>query len=233
MDSHGGTSWWFPTDILVESLQRLPPNARRRYRLVCRRWRKLVDKRSFPHRSKTLVVTDQGSAFIVNVQTERLKELWSGRTPARCRGMRVVGTCNGLVCLCDDGVTGGAITVANPVTGETLDLPPLPLPTPCHDAGDQCHRWHQAYSFGYNPTTGGYRVVHVPCRFGEEWVFNTVQVFTLGEKSWRQVHMARHVTLALGLSTSMAPHTGLRLLETLCHSTSTTISSRPPIIGDY
>jgi hypothetical protein len=98
MDPHGGTSWWFPTDILVESLQRLPPNARRRFRLVCRRWRKLVDKRSFPHRSKTLVVTDQGSAFIVNVQTERLKELWSGRTPARCRGMRVVGTCN-LVCL--------------------------------------------------------------------------------------------------------------------------------------
>ncbi|KAK1697697.1 hypothetical protein QYE76_014394 [Lolium multiflorum] len=156
MDSHGGTSWWFPTDILVEILQRLPPNARRQFRLVCRRWRKLIDKRSFPHRSKTLVVTDQGSAFVVNVQTGRLKELWSGRTPPRCRGMRVVGTCNGLVCLCDDGVTGGAIAIANPVTGETLDLPPLLLPTPCHDAGDQCHRWHQAYSFGYNPTTGRY-----------------------------------------------------------------------------
>ncbi|KAM0822664.1 hypothetical protein ACQ4PT_071359 [Festuca glaucescens] len=208
MDPHGGTSWWFPTDILVEILQRLPPNARRRFRLVCRRWRKLVDRRSFPHRSRTLIVTDQGSAFVMDVQTGRLKALWSGSTPPRCRGMRVVGTCNGLVCLCDDGATGGAITVAHPVTRETLDLPPLPLPLPppCgDDAGrEQCHRWHQAYSFGYNPTTGRHRVVHVPCRFGEDWEFSTVQVFTLGTRPGAKVtchcRHQRHHVLGYGCS---------------------------------
>jgi F-box interacting protein len=85
-------------------------------------------------------------------------------------------------------VPGGAITLANPVTGETLDLPPLPLPTSCINADeDHCHRWHQAYSFGYHPTARAYKVVHVPCRFDEDWEFNTVQVFTLGKASWRDV----------------------------------------------
>jgi hypothetical protein len=79
MDPHNGTSWRFPTDVLVEILRRLPPNTRRRFRLVCRRWRKLVDKRSFLHRSKTLVVTDQGSAFVMDDHMGHRKELWGAR----------------------------------------------------------------------------------------------------------------------------------------------------------
>jgi hypothetical protein len=48
------------TDVLVEILRRLPPNSRRRSRLVCRRWRDAVDERTatdLRSRAKTLLVT--------------------------------------------------------------------------------------------------------------------------------------------------------------------------------
>jgi hypothetical protein len=43
-------------------------------------------------------------------------------------GLQLVGTCNGLICVCDnDAVLGGALTLLNPVTGETLDTSPTYL----------------------------------------------------------------------------------------------------------
>ncbi|XP_051202216.1 putative F-box protein At1g32420 [Lolium perenne] len=193
MDSQEGSRWQFPTDAFVEILLRLPPNTRHRFRLVSRHWRNVVDESSFmfPQCPKTIVVTDGCSPFVVDDRTGRRRDLWSSSTPARCTSLCIVGTSNGLVCLCDDEVAGGAITVANPVTGETLDVPPLPLPPSCDDADqEQCHpvRWHQAYSFGYLPTTKRYKVVRVPCRFDDQdCEFPTLQVFTLGEESWREV----------------------------------------------
>ena len=112
MGSHeAGTRWRFPTDAFVEILLRLPPNIRRRFRLVSRHWRKVVDESSlmYPHRPKTLVVTDGGTPFVIDDRTGRRRDLWTSRTPPRCKRMRFIGTCNGLVCLCNDGVPGGAI----------------------------------------------------------------------------------------------------------------------------
>nr|TKW10933.1 hypothetical protein SEVIR_6G201400v2 [Setaria viridis] len=96
----------------------------------------------------------------------------------------MVGTCN---CL-HERVTSGScsfstVTVTNPITGETLALPPPP----------ESSEWEQArapgkYSFGYHPTTGKYKVVHIPCRRRQE--VDAVQVFTLGggdTTSWPEV----------------------------------------------
>jgi F-box interacting protein len=106
-----------------------------------------------------------------------------------------VGTCNGLLCLCDNAkLPGGAITLVNPATGEVLSVPPLP----CAGLFDGMSGpnwwvympWNQAYTFGYHPISGKYKVVHVPSRFrndGEYCEFDTVQVLTLGEASWREV----------------------------------------------
>ena len=44
-----------------------------------------------------------------------------------------------------------------------------------------------AYSFAYLPTTGRYRVVHVPYYPDRTRKFEAVQVFTLGERLWRDV----------------------------------------------
>jgi F-box interacting protein len=168
------------TDVLVEILRWLPPNSRRRSRLVCRWWRDAVDERTatdLQSRAKTLLVTS--TYTYVAYENWRLKTVM---TSLEDRIMEVVGTCNGLICLCDDSKPGGAIALANPTNGERLVLPPLPCP-------DILVRgrlsWHKAYGFAQHPRTGRYMVVHVPCYFDRVWEFHTVQVFTLGETSWR------------------------------------------------
>ncbi|CAM0913049.1 unnamed protein product [Alopecurus aequalis] len=184
----GGVCRDFPADVLGNILTRLPANARRLLRLVCRHWRDVVGTRTATNlrsRAKTLVAAT-GYAYVVDdlsnpPPVRQQRQLWSGIDNARqYEAMNIIGTCNGLVCLCD---SGGAITVANPVTGEALAIPPLPLPAP---GKVNSRSWHEGYSFAYLPTTRRYKVVHVPC-----WVngtaFKTLQVITLGEAPWRDV----------------------------------------------
>ncbi|CAM0949185.1 unnamed protein product [Alopecurus aequalis] len=170
----------FPTDTLVEILRRLPPNYRRRSRLVCRQWRDTVDERTATdllNRAKTLLV-DEETAFVLDNKWILKPVMDSPEGQA----MEVVGTCNGLICLYDDNRPGGAISLANPANGEKLLLPPLP----CADNFMRGRsRWHKAYGFAHHQGTGRYKVVRIPCCFDRQ--FGKVQVFTLGETSWRDV----------------------------------------------
>ena len=129
----------FPADVLANILMRLPPNTRRRLRLVCRHWRDIVGTRTATNlrsRAKILVAAT-GTAYVIDNLSAPVKprELWADAlTEYHFKDtsvvMSVVRTCNGLVCLCDDQKLGGPITVANPVTSEALRIPPLPLPRP-------------------------------------------------------------------------------------------------------
>ncbi|CAM0953182.1 unnamed protein product [Alopecurus aequalis] len=179
MDKGTRTCRAFAADILADILSRLSPNTRRRLRLVCRHWRHVVDKRTatdLRSRAKTLVVTRDTAYVFDDLSTARpSRELLDRDTAALYKDMSVVGTCNGLICLCDNH--GGAITLVNPVIGETLSIPPLPPP---YVDGPSNNR-HQTYCFTYHPATGRYRIVHVP------GYVDRVLVFTLGEASWRDV----------------------------------------------
>jgi F-box interacting protein len=177
----------FATDILVDILLRLPPSSRRRARLVCRHWRGTVDDRTSEMRSRavrTLIsvkTSPTASGYVVDdLSGWRLRNRWTGSG-----GVHVVGTCNGLICLCDDAKHGGAVTLVNPVTGEGLVVPPLP-----RHRSSRRESWHEAYSFGYHPLTGRYKIVHVPGYLEPAAASDSideVQVFTLGEASWRSV----------------------------------------------
>ncbi|KAM0886590.1 hypothetical protein ACQ4PT_029588 [Festuca glaucescens] len=176
---------YFSPDVVLEILVRLPPSARRRCRFVCRSWREAVDTHTteMQSRAKPLVATT-GLAYVVDDLSApaRNRLLWKDGVAHREEGTSVVGTCNGLICLCDNRESGGAITLINPATDETLAIPPLP----CAPGTDACC-WHETYSFAYHPTTGRYNVVHVPCYYDRARAFRSVQVFTLGEASWRDV----------------------------------------------
>ncbi|KAI4976735.1 hypothetical protein ZWY2020_050342 [Hordeum vulgare] len=194
----------FPADVLVNILMRLPPNTRRRLRLVSRHWRHVVGTRtptSLRSRAKTLVAATGSAHIIDNLWAPwKPRELWPefmAEAAGRYKGMSVVGTCNGLVCLCDDREPGGAITVANPVTGEALRLPPLPPPRADDQSTCYDRSWHAAYSFAYLPTSGLYKVVHVPCHLDRS-VYDKVHVITLGEKSWRGVPAGSGARCSLG-----------------------------------
>ncbi|CAM0883600.1 unnamed protein product [Alopecurus aequalis] len=195
MDEAGNKIYDFGTDVLLDIIGRLPLSSRRRVRLVCRRWRSAVDDRTSDMLSRavrTLISvrnTRMGTAtgYIIDdlrgLTRWSLKKRWTGTGD-----VHVIGTCNGLICLCDDRKPGGAITLANPVTGEGLTVPPLP------GQGQRAPsaRWHEAYSFGYHPLTGRYKIVHVPCYLDPVsdpiagW-HDVVHVLTLGEASWRSV----------------------------------------------
>ncbi|KQJ98785.1 hypothetical protein BRADI_3g39115v3 [Brachypodium distachyon] len=139
----------FPTDVLVEILLLLRPSSCRRCRLVCRRWRDAVDRWTTEMQSRPKVLVAVGeSAYVLDDRpaAERGRKLWrTGSDMARrySSGMDTVGTCNGLVCLCNRMSGGAAITVANPLTGSALAL----------------------------RVTGRYKVVHVPFFFEQVWVF--------------------------------------------------------------
>jgi hypothetical protein len=185
--------WDFPTDVLVEILLRLPPTSLCRARLVCRLWRDVVSDctTEMQSRAKALLWNPNTCvAYVVDdLSTGTCRELWRRRDGGNDGDVQLVGTCNGLLCLCDDKEIGGVITLVNPATGETLPLPPLP----CAGRFIGLHHrnmWHSAYSFACHPTSGRYKVVHVPCIFGHVCEFVGMRVLTLGQMSWREVPMA-------------------------------------------
>ncbi|KAM0921546.1 hypothetical protein ACQ4PT_006745 [Festuca glaucescens] len=195
---------YISTDVLVEILQRLPISSRRRARLVCRQWRDVVNNRTREMQSRPKLLiweTEWAAAHVADdlspSSTGSCTELWRTSDPRNhyYGGLQLVGTCNGLLCLCDNSkMTGGAITLFNPATGETLPVPPLRCPglSTGHHNGlrnwdDRCKQWGDAYSFAYHPTTGQYKVLHAPCRHECGCNFDAVHVITLGDGAWREV----------------------------------------------
>ncbi|CAM0901483.1 unnamed protein product [Alopecurus aequalis] len=172
---------YIPTDLVLEILERLPWTSRRRLRLVSRSWRNLVHERttemqqcrsSSPRRHPTSETRRPRPTY---PDSAGLMPRTSTSTSKWC-----------VLCLCDDAKPGGTITLANPSTGDVLQLPPIPCAGLFrrHNTRRSARSWHQAYSFGYDHRTGLYKVVHVPCFFK---IRDTLQVFTLGEVSWREV----------------------------------------------
>ncbi|CAL5001476.1 unnamed protein product [Urochloa decumbens] len=169
----GGTC--LPDDVLVQIFLLVPARSRRPLRLVCKGWRDIL---VFINKGRTsrAVVFDGGSRH-----RERARAYTSSSDGGR---VRMVGTCNGLLCLHDHSTTYAGfsistITVTNPVTGDTAVLPPVPR----RWAWVQLAKAPGHYSFGFHPETKLHKVVYIPR--GHRWSLDALQVFTLGSKAWR------------------------------------------------
>lgn len=190
------------TDAFVEILRRVAPSARRRLRLVCRRWRNVINSRAPVWRghAKTLAFVyhrpgPATAAYAIDGLEEDdegcYRKLWDAAAdpslPAIYSRLMMIGSCNGLLCLYDEGVTGD-IALLNPVTGETLDV-----------AGPPGHRlrrqepyghvpYGEAFSFTYHEATERYKIVHLAVSDGR---LEAVEVLTLVDgapsPSWRRV----------------------------------------------
>ncbi|XP_020160123.1 F-box protein At3g07870-like [Aegilops tauschii subsp. strangulata] len=183
----------FPRDVMAEILLRLPPSSRRRARLVCRLWRDVVNERTTEAQSRPKLLlwrADKAIAYVSSdlsspSPTGSCTELWRYSEPGPpLYALQLVGTCNGLLCLCDNtkGV-GGTITLLNPATGEELPVRPLP----CAESFIIGTHRSIGWGYAYHPTTGQYKVVHVPSSHDRVCEFNAVHVLTLGEPTWREV----------------------------------------------
>ncbi|KAF0931429.1 hypothetical protein E2562_004556 [Oryza meyeriana var. granulata] len=166
---------------------------RRRLRLVCRHWRNVIDERT-PVRlggAKTLAFVNHrptgSAAYVLDDLVEgRVRELWSSASNPNSlySHMRMVGTCNGLLCLYDE--SAGDIALLNPVTGETLDVPGPPSHR-LRPQGAFCSAYYERFSFAYHVATERYKIVHLALN-GHTRAMDVVQVLTLGaDASWRNV----------------------------------------------
>ncbi|TVU05394.1 hypothetical protein EJB05_48554, partial [Eragrostis curvula] len=190
-----------PTDAFVDILLRLPQSARRRFRLVCRHWRDVINERT-PEpqvRAKILAFLSRSChssrAYVFDNNGGRRTREWRFPTSHSIDSVDMVGTCNGLICLHEFLFPiRGTIMVTNPITGDKFVLPPLPtassepkqfLPPLVPAATSHADDTTGMYSFGYHPRTGRYKVVHITYRSGTKK--NSVLVFTLGHESWREV----------------------------------------------
>ncbi|XBH74772.1 hypothetical protein VPH35_101654 [Triticum aestivum] len=185
---------YFSTDVLADILRRLPPSSRRRARLVCRHWRDVVNSRTTEMQSRASPLIwdpSSGVAYIIDdlssagAAAGSCRPLWRNAAKRLHYGdsaVQLVGTCNGLLCLCDNEErAGGAVTVVNPATGEALAVPALPCAAQLvgrhitQTKWSEAKAWHEAYGFAYHPTTGKYKVVHVPCSYERVCEFDAVR----------------------------------------------------------
>ncbi|CAL5013192.1 unnamed protein product [Urochloa decumbens] len=189
-----------PDDVFVPILLHLPTSSRRRFRLVCKRWRDVIDERTPEMQVGTKILAfvsqhHRGSRAIVFDKEDGCRRhawIFPCSHERSTTAVSMVGTCNGLLCLHERVVAPGKrsfsiVTVTNPITGETMALPPPP-----ESLEPEQERAHAGkYSFGYHPTTGKYKVVRIPCGRRRQGAVHAVQVFTLGgggdTASWREV----------------------------------------------
>jgi F-box interacting protein len=128
------------------------------------------------------------SAYVIDLSTGRCRQVWRVTADPYARDdmrrVTMVGACNGPLCLCDGTRPGGAISLLNPATRETLRVPPLPV-------SQYSHRTYGSGedSFGFHPVTRRYRILHLPCRADVTGGFTALQVVTLGDppRAWRDV----------------------------------------------
>ncbi|KAJ4977640.1 hypothetical protein NE237_008420 [Protea cynaroides] len=91
--------------------------------------------------------------------------------------LRIVGSCNGLLCLND--VNWNYLYLLNPATKEYKRL--------TYPTYDVCFTW-SIFGFGYNPKTDEYKVVMISYYRIEQSIHGDVYVYTLGTNpSWRSI----------------------------------------------
>lgn len=175
------------SDVLTEVFHRLPARTLASCRLVCKSWMSELTDPHFVHehlkrsQQKLLLfandkANDRSLAMVLADDTGATYQL---TRPMASRSLFVHNSCNGLLCL---GDSTGAVQLLNPTTGESATLP-MPMYTAGSSQFSSCN-WH---CLGFCPSTKEHKVVHfyLGAHFDS---FNVCcEIFTIGDKSWRQI----------------------------------------------
>lgn len=129
-------------------------------------------------------------AACYSIQMDRLEKLdLDNKAHHRlARGIGVVGSCNGLVC-----VRSGRNREIfyNPSTRERHELPPSPVGVPNSTTQGLDHIYHHIkYGFGYDSACGDYKVLKIFAFYSDSdhvHVAHSVMTYSLNNNSWRNV----------------------------------------------
>ncbi|XP_062014507.1 F-box protein At3g07870-like [Rosa rugosa] len=185
-----------PDHIIAEILCKLPTKTLVQCQLVCRSWR------CYPHLSRDLFSRTPTCLLLYDwsprcrlftlvdlknnlIQDAVMKFRSDGNPTYNQPYVTVVGSCNGFLFLYDFAWglfdrTGFRFYISNPLTGESLSLPPT-------DTGEQDDDIEGfGFGFGFSPISNAYKVLlFVPVIHEPDKV--EVKVLTLGSWIWRSI----------------------------------------------
>ncbi|XP_071722195.1 F-box protein At3g07870-like [Rutidosis leptorrhynchoides] len=185
-----------PKEAFVEILSRLPVKSILSCRCVCKRWCDLLSSSNSAFASlhftrstpQFFVETFDGNKFSHFMEIEDDANLQNGITifPSRFEpdmlSWNVVNSCNGFICLSSHYFV--PVMVCNPITGEYIDIP---------SNYALSRRAYIVSGFGCSVTSNQYKVVRLiseveknDIELGIEFS-SSVEVFTIGTKSWREI----------------------------------------------
>ncbi|KAK7356566.1 hypothetical protein VNO80_15840 [Phaseolus coccineus] len=170
---------FFPHEILLEILRRLPPKTLLKFTTVCKSWRSLITHPSFislHHRHSPSFLLLQFSNRFVLPHRHPSTILRLPSSPHR--DFPVVSFCNGLVCLAY-GDQCQTVIVCNPCIRRFVTLS-APLQYPCYYTSN--------VALGFDPSKCDYKVVRISCMVDDERFGLSapdVEVCSLATGSWR------------------------------------------------
>ncbi|KAF5746139.1 putative F-box and associated interaction domains-containing protein [Tripterygium wilfordii] len=186
-----------PQEIIMDILSRLPPISLFQIKFVCRSWRNLAQDpllllmhNSYMNHSDPSIilhsdcpVRNQIYYLDLNEENRMVKTIHVPPLP----DFDLVGSCNGLLCLCDMK-RRDPIYILNPFIRHCTELP-------VSEGMISHHYGRPLLGFGFNPTTNEYKVIKVanypiprlrrgPARFTTDAY---AEIFTIGSHTWRSL----------------------------------------------
>ncbi|KAK4256272.1 hypothetical protein QN277_009157 [Acacia crassicarpa] len=182
------------SDIIKNILKRLPAKSLIRFRSVCKDWKILLKNSSFiaDHLQQQSCHQIPSLLFECNHQPWRCclhlldSELQVRKVHSvpRFKGARIVGSCNGLLCVEINQRIPSLLSLWNPATSAIRDLP----------QGIFLDRFRRVTGFGFSPVVNDYKIVRIYSPYGDETPriyapyddeTPRVEVFSLNTGSWR------------------------------------------------
>nr|XP_018621971.2 putative F-box protein At1g32420 isoform X1 [Nicotiana tomentosiformis] len=190
----------FPREIIINILSRLPVKTLLQFRCVCKPWRKLISKPNFVathfrHSSSLQPITGSSPILLHTRHLESADHLLSlinlspesssvveldNPFPFFLQSMVVVGSCNGIVCLCQPP-WGDVITLWNPAMRQSRTLP-LSKRKPIMGT-------HSCVSIGlaYDSQENDFLVLSLKSFGPETMIADEVEMFSTKSFSWQRV----------------------------------------------
>lgn len=190
---------------MLEVLARLPPCSLIRFKCVSKSWRTLIESPEFvalhlkqsnmdsdAHRCVFGAFSYRGYRFTDEFYTASIDSaekfnITFGKLncPSLLRRIkseaRIVGSCNGLVCVVRETTS---VIFWNPWIRESFELPKSPIQRP---AGLYRSNLNLTYGFGYDKATDDYKVVRIAHHPTLEDPYE-VKIYSLKFNSWKKLH---------------------------------------------
>ncbi|KAM7502735.1 hypothetical protein LguiB_001639 [Lonicera macranthoides] len=193
-------SEYLPPDALTEILTRLPLKIILQCTIICKSWYSLITSPNFINAHFILSNSRKETRLLIRESVEKSrKEKYSVHwdndafdeyakfsfpySSMLTGELRIVGTCNGLVCLSDDRF-GFVRTMYlwNPSIRKFVTLPNPDITYMSHGV------YSNSFGFGFDAATNDYKIVRIV--YIEKGVFSDrleVELYELGTGSWRRI----------------------------------------------